>query len=359
MRKVKFLVLFFCAAIFFGCESSKVSEQKNSAEQNSSIKNSAPPEWISTPKKVYPSENYFSSVASAKSASQAEVAAMEGIASIFSQDVSSVSTISTRMQQAANDEKISVAKSENFSQDVSRSVDVDSIVGAEIKEYWTSGETVYAIAVMDKKKSSKLYAEMIATNNAEIERLMAAADSDGFTIESYARLDFAKEISVLNEKYLSRLSVVDFENYSSVKKNCVTSSEISEKILSTAKEIPFYVFIDGDEENRAAAAFSKSLNSFGFRTSAEKNCRYSFTGTLQKNEYVPKDKSSVQCKYFFKGEILDRTQNQNLMSYSFSGRGAGNTFSDAKIVSFRSIENKAEGEFTEKLADFLANIQVK
>ena len=125
------------------------------------------PTWVSVPKKVYNPEKYLSYVGKAKDKSQAELLAVEGIASVFEQDVASASVSSSRMEQASNEGKVAIARSQNFNSKIMRKVDVDSLVGIEIKEYWTDAEkNIYVIAVLDKPKTSLLYSNMIEKNNA-------------------------------------------------------------------------------------------------------------------------------------------------------------------------------------------------
>ena len=108
------------------------------------------PAWVSVPKKVYDPEKYLSYVGKAKDKSQAELLAVEGIASVFEQNVASASVSSSRMEQASNEGKVAIAKAQNFNSKIMRKVDVDSLVGIEIKEYWTDAEkNIYVIAVLE------------------------------------------------------------------------------------------------------------------------------------------------------------------------------------------------------------------
>ena len=294
------------------------------------------PTWVSVPKKVYNPEKYLSYVGKAKDKSQAELLAVEGIASVFEQDVASASVSSSRMEQASNEGKVAIAKSQNFNSKIMRKVDVDSLVGIEIKEYWTDAEK----------------------NNAEIKKLLNAKTDDEFSFENYARIDFAREISVLNEKYLSRLSVIDFDKASELEKQTVSAADINAMLLQIAKQIPVYVYFQNDSDGRVRSAYAKMLNSFGFRTSQERNERYSFTGSMNFEQNIPKDKSSVQCRYTFKADLKDSAFAQNLFTLSFDGRNSSNSYSDAQNRALRAIEARAAGNSTEEFRKFLQNIVV-
>ncbi|MGN0729904.1 hypothetical protein [Treponema sp.] len=339
MRKIISVFLFaVCAGNLF-CASAREKE----------------PEWVSAPKNIYSADQYFSYVGKSKNRAQAELLAVEGIAAVFEQKINSASTVSSRMEKAGSEGKVAVAKVQNFSSKIMRSVDVDSLVGVELKEFWTDGEkNVYALAVLDKQKAAELYSGMIQKNNGEISKLLNVSTDDEFSLENYARIDFAREISCINEKYLSRLSVVDFSKASELEKKTVSSAEINSRLLEIARQIPVYVYFKNDPDGRVQAGCSRILSSFGFRTSQDKNERYSFTGDLEFKQNVPKDKSSVQCRYFFKAVLNDSAFEQNLFALSFDGRSASNTYDNALVRAFSAIDSRAESEFKK----FLQNIAV-
>lgn len=351
MCKIRTAVFLFAGTVIVlaGCVSSKASEPK--AAQI--------PEWVSVPKKTYPAERYFCHVGKSQDKTQAELLALEGIAAVFGQDIASVETVSSRMESAVGSGTVAMMRAKNMQSDIVRKVDISSLAAAEIKEYWTDEEkNVYALAVMDKQKASALYASMISKNNEEIERLLTSRADDAFSFEAYACTDFAREIASLNETYLSRLSVVDFSAFSAIQKQCRTKAEISAQLVEIARQIPVYVRFENDDGGRCAAAFAKAFNSFGFRTSREKDERYSFCGRLNFAETAPKDKSTVQCRYFLEASLKDSAFEQELLSYSLDGRSAGSSYDSALNLAFRALESKAAGDFSAQFKAFLQNIHI-
>lgn len=352
MCKVRTAVFLFAgaAALFAGCASA--SADKGSAPESV-------PEWVSVPKKVYPADRYFCHVGKSKDKSEAELLALEGLAAVFGQDIASAGTFSSRMESAAAAGTVAVVQSKSTQSDIVRTVDIKALAAAEIKEYWTDGEnTVYALAVMDKAKASALYTSIISRNNEEIERLLSCRADDAYSFESYACIDFAREIAALNEVYLSRLSVADFSAFCAIKDKCRTQAELSAQLVDVARQIPVYIHFENDSGGRCAAAFAKAFNSFGFRTSQEKNERYSFSGRLNFSEAAPKDKSSVQCLYFLEASLADTAFAQNLLSSSFNGRSSGNSYDAAVNLAFRAIESKASGSFAKELSAFLQGVRI-
>ncbi len=109
-------------------------------------KNVTMPEWVSAPASVYPNNKYLHYVGYASDRAKAEVQAINGLAAIFSQSVKSDSTASQRMTQAKSEGKVATATVSSFNQDVLRSVNVDDLIGVEIKEFWFDGDESGKIA---------------------------------------------------------------------------------------------------------------------------------------------------------------------------------------------------------------------
>ena len=109
------------------------------------------PDWINTPAAVYPSSSYITYVGYGADRDSAEIKALQGIASVFGQSIKSDSESSQRMIQAKSEGKIATTNISSFNQNILRSVDVNNLIGVEIKEFWFDGTSSwYAIAVLDK-----------------------------------------------------------------------------------------------------------------------------------------------------------------------------------------------------------------
>ena len=315
------------------------------------------PEWVSSPAAVYPSDTYLQYVGYASDRGDAEVQAVNGLAAIFGQSVKSDSLSSQRMMQAKSDGKIATAKVSAFSQDVLRSVDVNDLVGVEIKDYWFDGEkTWYAIAVLDKSKACDIYTDMIRKNARAIKDLLVKAENDTYSIDGYAALDFATDITIENEGNVKKLAVINPAAVGELKVNLPSSKEISAKKLEVAKNIPICVLISGDEDGRLAAIFAEVITSFGFRGSLETGSRYMLTGSLSFEESQSSDKKTTKCRYNLETFILDTENDHQLCPFNLSGREGHVKYEEAVSRAKKSVEKKVRSDFKKTFAEYLKSL---
>ncbi len=123
--------------------------------------------------KAYPSKTHFSAVGEGTSKDAAELKAVQGIAAIFGQDVTSV-----------------------------------------------------ALAVLDKAKATAMYTTMLSKNYREISALIDEASAKGASFDAFACLDFAVEIAKKNGGYLTRLTVINAEAAKAAENPALSAVEV-------------------------------------------------------------------------------------------------------------------------------------
>ena len=317
----------------------------------------AMPEWVSAPASVYPNSDYLHYVGYAADRANAEVQAINGLAAIFGQSVKSDSVASQRMVQAKSEGKVATASVSSFGQDVLRSVNVDDLIGVEIKEFWFDGDaTWYAIAVLDKSKAVDIYADMIKKNAKAIKDLLERSESDTYSLESYAAFDFASDIARENENHVKKLSVIQPSVVPSLKVNVPSSKEIDARKLDIAKNTPICVLIDGDDSGRIAAVFTDAIAALGFRGVLDATGRYILTGKLTFEESVASDKKTTRCRYSLESFILDTQNDHQLCPYNVSGREGHVSYDEAKNRAMKSLEKKIKNDFLKQFADYLKSM---
>jgi hypothetical protein len=135
------------------------------------------PEWVTMPSSSYPADTYFSAAGEGTDRESAELKAVQSIASLFGQNIASVSTAKMLMEKTEKDEESTSSQSKSVSQDILQNVNQDDVIGVAIKEYWFGSVHTawYALAVLDKPKTASLYYSMIKKNNSQIESLTGKA----------------------------------------------------------------------------------------------------------------------------------------------------------------------------------------
>ena len=209
MRKVNcFAKALLCLCVLSVCAASAFAAKKSDKPKATKM-----PEWVLQPSAVYPNASFITYVGNAEDRNVCEVNALQGLASVFGQSVKSDTTANTRMIQAKADGLVANGNVQAFSQEVKRKVDVDNLVGVEVKEYWqdAASGTWHAIAVLDKAKAADIYSNMIKQNAGAIDTVLKNIGSDKYSFDSLGAYDFAEEIAVENEKNLNKISVINFD----------------------------------------------------------------------------------------------------------------------------------------------------
>lgn len=337
------LMLTLCAASAFA------------AKKSDKPKATKMPAWVSQPSSVYPNASYITYVGDAADRSSCEVKALQGLAAIFGQSVKSESTANSRMVQAKANGLVANANVQTFSQEVKRKVDVDNLVGVEVKEYWqdASSGTWYAIAVLDKAKAAELYADMIKKNAGAIDTVLKSVANDKYSFDSFGAYDFAEEIAVENEKNLNKIAVIDNSMVDSLKAYCPSSKNFHAKKMDVAKNIPICVKTFNDEHGRYKEAFSKAIAETGFKGSLDPSVRYTLVAKFEFERSDTTDKKSVRCRYNCESYILDATNGHQIVPFTIKGRESHVDYKEAQHKAEVALVGKIQKEFSEELYKYI------
>ena len=316
------------------------------------------PEWVNVPASVYPNDSYITSVGYASDRDSAEIKALQGIAATFEQSVKSDSEASQRMTQAKADGKVATASVSAFSQKIKRSVDVDNLIGVEVKEFWLDqgSSTWYAIAVLDRSRAAQIYGDMIRKNASAINMVLSSSAKDKLSLGGYAVYDFAEDIAVENENHLKKLSVIQPKSVGLLQSYCPSSKAYHAKKVEIAAKIPVCITVENDVNGRIGAAFTDVILSAGFRSTSDKNTRYSLVALLNFEQSDATDGKTTRCRYTVESFILDTETDQKIVTFSFSGREGHVTFAEAKNRAVKALETKIKDEFGKAFAGYLKNL---
>lgn len=318
------------------------------------------PDWINTPSSVYPNSEYITYVGSGTDRKAAELEALKGIASVFGQSIKTETNASSRMVQAKLNGLIANSEISTIDQSVKKVVDVDMLIGVEIANFWFDEiSTWYAIAVLDKKKASILYQDMVMKNIKAFNSLVKKIDKNDYSFDTYALYDFAEDISKENEKLLQRLIVIDSDSASNLKKQTIASKEVHVKKMNLAKELPIYIVIENDVDGRFEEAFYQAINSVGFRATLDGSVRYVLYAKFDFSRSDTSDKKTIRCKYNGETFIVDTMTGHQIIPYSLSGRESQVDFNEAKDKAVKKIIQKITSEYPDAMEAFLKEFIVE
>lgn len=329
--------------------------QAFAAKKEKAPKTAKMPAWVTQPSAVYPNASYITYVGTAPDRNSSEVSALQGLAAIFGQNIKSDATANTRMEQAKANGLVATGSVQTFSQEVKRKVDVDNLVGVEVKEYWqdAASGTWHAIAVLDKAKAADIYSNMIKQNAGAIDTVLKNIGSDKYSFDSFGAYDFAEEIAVENEKNLNKISVINFDLVNGLKSYCPSSKNFHAKKMEIAKNIPINVQTFNDEHGRYKQAFSKAITDAGFKGTFDDSVRYTLIAKFEFERSDTTDKKTIRCRYNCESYILDSTTGHQIVPFAVKGRESHVDYAEAQRKAESALVGKIQNDFSEALYSYI------
>lgn len=311
------------------------------------------PEWVLRPSSVYSNEEYLSSVGYAEDRNVAESKAINGIASIFKQKVTSKQVSSDKMAQYKQDGKVAtLEQTQGFDQSILQEINEDDLIGIEVKEYWYDGKkNWYVIAILNKSKTASLYVDAITKNQDLIESTINSSDDDLFNL--YARYSFAQGIASLNEDYINRLSVVNAETGKKMRAECTTSKELLAKKIEIGSNIYVNVVIDNDADGQIKKAFEDVVTELGFNSKNKADERYVLSGKVEYSEEATKDGKTIHCRYILSSQLQDANKGKIFMIFAENGREGHYNIDGAKTRAIKSLVGKIKNDFSSEFESYL------
>lgn len=313
------------------------------------------PEWINGDFSKY-SPEYFAFAGEGQERKNAELDAINGLTAIFGQNASGSTASSRRLIEAEQAGTVNFAQASTIDQQILQQVNHEDILGIEFGEYYVdkkSGKN-YVLALMNKSKTSLLYSDIIKKNQKVIKELIAQTETgEKYTIQNYARLDFAEEIAKKNEMYLKRINVLNPESYKKVESELISYVSIHKKKLDLTEKIPLFVSVTRDDDGRITKTFQEVIQQAGFNSTLGSNERYKIRCDLNFNETIGSDGKTYFCEYFAKAELLDTFTGESIIPMSVSGREGSPSSQNAQLRAKQKISLGIKNSFQKNFDEYL------
>jgi hypothetical protein len=309
------------------------------------------PAWVDSPDAVYDRNAYVAGVGSGKDRASAEQSALAALSSIFRQSLQADQSISSSYQEAVKN-GVTLNWTENTSVEnaIKTSTSME-LAGAEIRDTWNDGGTFYAVAVMEKERTARLYTQMVRDNLRIVGVLTDIPVSGRNSMDSLARFQFAGAIAEANQIFSTVLSVIG----APVPAGLQRPEDYRLEASNIIKSIPVSVSVGNDRDNRIRAAFAAALSSAGFRTGGS-NSRYQLQARISLSEVEMSNQTNKFVRYSIEGNFVDTSTAEVLFPYSIVGREGHPILSEAEARAVRAAENKIREEYTQSLSAYLSQL---
>jgi hypothetical protein len=307
------------------------------------------PPWIDSPDAVYNRSAFVTGVGFGGSRDLAEKNAFAALSSVFRQSLQADQRITTSYQEAVKNGVTADWTENTLAESAINTSTAMELVGAEIRDTWSDGETFYAVAVMEIPKTARLYTQMIQDNLRIIDTLADIPSSDRNSMDSLARFQLAATIAEVNRVFANVLSVIGAAIPDGMKRPEDYQLEAS-AIINT---IPVTVTVENDRDGRIRGAFTSALSSVGFRTGGT-NSRYQLQARLSFSEVpLPNQGTNKFIRYLIDGDFVDTSTGDILFPYSINGREGHLSFPEAEIRALGAAEKKIREDYIDALSAYL------
>ena len=317
------------------------------------VYNRARPAWVDSPDSVYPRDFYISAVGYGSTRMNAERNAFTQLIGFFGQSIESeLRTVST-YTEAIKSGVIQLTENSTVQEAITTSVELDTLLGAGIADVWVdSGNTYYAVALMEKARSAILYSDLIRSNERVIDNLISMTQSEKNSLNGYSRYMLAASIADANRVYANVLTLVG--NPPGVSQvNPGRGESLRIEASDIARNIPIAVNVENDRAGRIRSAFTRSLSSAGFRSGGT-GSRYVINADLHLDEANIPNQPNVFLRWVIDANLIDSQDNSVIFPFTFNGREGHINISEAEQRVLRIAETRIAEEYGRHLRDHLA-----
>jgi hypothetical protein len=341
---IKYTGFVFLSVLVFSCAGSP--------------KTQTPPLWVTDTEKVYPDRDWLVVVEAEQDAKLAERAAVTRLAQVFRVDLVSVTSANRQFAETLisvkGKSRLITSQSNAIAQELTSISAVSGLIGLQVESWSNSHGRSYANARMNRKECSARYSAMIRENEKVIGGLIEEAEKNPRTFEAFQMLNLAYSFAVVTDNLQSLLTVLD---PSSISRLAYGNAEAVKSLAqSVGRSIVVTVRVNGDNSGRIEKAFTESLNSRGFRTSAAGDNPYVLAASFQLEDVDLKNPSNKFARYTLNYSLKDRG-GVELFSSSDNGREGHLTESEARQRAIRAAEQHiASNGFAVNFDAFLASL---
>ena len=309
------------------------------------------PDWVDNPSAEYNSLQYLSAVGFGSSRSVAEDIARANLARIFESRISSESGYDAHYSETISSSDAIFSNQTDQTAQV-RVLSSLTLSNVQIGKSWTDDlGQVYAVAYLHRSSTAELYHSKIQNNSRGIMAYLARSLEEEGQWEKYALLSAADELNRENQGLISQLRIISSNEAVLVSTSLPYDPEVlSAQAQAASARISFKVLCENEEGLSLLPQIREVITNFGFRVSesAENVIRYDYS-TEELSLDNPRNK---YIRYQINICVYDGRQ-QQIFSFTDSGREAHFTFQDARERAIRTVSSKITGEFSKKLHNYL------
>jgi len=356
MLKRNVFILLSLFIIFSSCVSTSGGLNPDGVSYGSS------PAWVSDVYSVYNRAQYVAATGYGSSRSAAEGNALAAVTSFFGQTVQVERNAASYYKQAiVNGVMESWIDTAEMRSNINTTAVLDNLMGVEIEEVWyNSRDTYYAVAVMEKAKTVRIYTDLIRANLNVIQNLVSMTPNERSSLDGVIRYRFAAAVADVNISYRNIVALLG-GNAPAIGHNGDYYRLEAQNII---KIIPVNVPVTNDRNSRIFGAFAKCFTDLGFEVSrAERGSNSNSRYVLDVNAALSPVNLPGNPGYFVRIELsanlTDTLNNIVLFPYNFNIREGHVSLSEAEVRAIAEAERNISENYSTLLSEYLTSLMPK
>jgi hypothetical protein len=312
---------------------------------------------------AYSRLRYVAAVGYGPSRNAAEKEALAALIAVFGQTVQADRQAVVRYAETLQQDLISsYIRDTEITNAINTSAELDTLIGAELRDYWHDGRgTHYAAAVMEKSKARSLYSQLLNANREIIRTLTAMNDEERYSLDGCARYLLAAKIAEGSRAFSNILSVVEGAEDPRGRAGGLSAQELAQpenfrlEALAIARRIPVELRVDNDGTGRLHSAFARVIGGKGF-VSGGRDSRYALEAALALNPVDLPGQQNQFVRYELSANLVDRHTGNVLVPYHVSGREGHVSRPEAENRAITAMEQHIAGAWSAAFSAYLDSL---
>lgn len=312
------------------------------------------PEWVVNPKAVYPENKFLVAVGEGDTRRSAENAAAANLSRIFEAHIES----DERMSDQSHETNSSIMRTTDFSADINI-LSSQTLYNIQHAEAWKDKLARYhAVAYLNRRDTAGIYRDKIYERTTRVNFLLSSARNTQDVLKKYATLRAAAKYASEADLLLRQLKTIHPPSIADASPS-YSNNKIRKELADTAKQIQVQINVSGDTDQRMTQTLEQLITGYGFIIG--KPASLNLTGRVSVNDTGEREQDLVFVRYELAVQIKD-SNHSTLVSFGNKGREAHKTIEQARIRSFRTLDQiiKATGShrldtYFDALVDQLPN----
>jgi hypothetical protein len=313
--------------------------------------NTGKPNWVNKPDDAFDKTFYVAAVGSGSGPEKADASAFGNLTGFFGQSVQSKTAILESYKEKVFDGAVSVESNTEAEEAILLSSSMDQLIGAEINDRWYDAQhkIYFAVAIMEKPRTIKLYGDLIDGNVRLINTLLDIPIAERASFDTIGKYRLASDLADANQVFAIVLSLLGESDRTAELK---TGDDYRNEARNIIKLIPVRVVVDNDLDGRIGKAFAVAFTDAGFRTGNARS-RYVLQVTVSLSLF--EGDRFVFSQYLVTADLVDTRDDTVLIPYKIEGREGHRTQKDADVRAIRAAEGQIKEDFFKVLGTYLGS----